>query len=336
MHSSLQLISTAKMTREEWLLYRKTGIGASEVGCIMGLSQYKSSIELFYEKIGEEIGYNVENINMFMGKFQESSVAELWEYWDGSEESMMVNYYNNNKMRRCQRVNAYVRNPLYPWLFVSLDRKINKHDNRDEGALEVKTINGYEADKWEAGIPPSHVVQVQTQCKVCMFEYGELATLKDGRRFDVVPFEINKIITDNIIESTFEFWERVERGREVVTQRFQAQRTFNMKAVEELSAEIAALEPPPDNTEAYADFIKARYGRSTEGERPGTILELEVARKEKAAKENIKELQEDARLYSNQLKNFVGSMERIDFGASGFVSWKSDVNGTRRLLNKTK
>lgn len=324
------------MSREEWLLYRKSGIGASEVGAIMGLSQYKSSIELFYEKIGSEVGYNVENIHMFMGKEQESFVAKLWEYWDGSEESMMVNYRNENRMRRCQRVNAYVRNPDFPWLFVSLDYKINKHASRGEGALEVKTINGYEYDKWEAGIPPSHVVQVQTQIKVCKFEYGELATLKDGRRMDVIPFEFNKIITDGIIDSTHEFWERIERGREIVTQRFNAQRTFNMKAVEEITEELQTLEPPPDNSEAYADFIKTRFGRSTEGERPGSILELQDAKDLNSIKNSIKSLQEEGRLYENKLKNSIGTMERLDFGAEGYVSWKSDVNGVRRLLNKVK
>lgn len=336
MNSKIQLFSTENMTREEWLLFRKRGIGASEIGAVMGLDPFKSSIELFYEKIGEEIGYNIENLAMFMGKEQENFIAQLWEFWDGSVESMMFNYRNGTKVRRCRRINAYAVNPDYPWLFASLDRVINKHEGRDEGALELKTISGYASSRWEAGIPPSHVVQVQGQIKVCMMDYGELTTFTDGRNYDVVPFEHNTIITDNIIDATYEFWERVKLGRVLVNKKFQAQRSFNMQAVEEFTQELSTLEPPPDNSESYAEFIKARFGRSTEGERMGTILELEDAKASKRIKSEIKDLTEESRLHENRLKNAIGTMERLDFGGDGFVSWKSDVNGVRRLTNKVK
>ena len=67
--------STAGMTPEQWLGFRKRGIGASEVGAIMGLSQYKSNVELFYDKIGQGLGFSVENIAMFMGTELEQFIA---------------------------------------------------------------------------------------------------------------------------------------------------------------------------------------------------------------------------------------------------------------------
>jgi putative phage-type endonuclease len=336
MNSNLEFISTTKMTPDQWLKYRKSGIGASEVGAILGLSPYKSSIELFYEKIGDDIGFKVENIFMFMGKEQEAFIANLWQYWDGSEESMIYNYRNGNIVRRCQRVRAYVRNPKYPWLFVSLDRKINRYADRGEGALEIKTIGGYEADKWEGGIPPSHVVQVQTQCKVCEFVYGELATLKDGRRFDVIPFDISQDLTETIIEQTHDFWKRIVRGREIINQRFNARRNYNQIAIEELTSELATLEPEPDGSDTYSQFLSARAEKTTAGEKAGTITQLQDAIKHQDTGIEIATLTETRRLFENKLKKSLGDFTKLDFGKRGFVTWKPDVNGNRRFVNKVK
>src|SRR5882757_6970524 len=109
MKSTIRLISTKDMDREAWLRYRKDGVGASDCGTILGLNPYKSSLELFYDKIGEGLGYTVENIAMFLGKEQEEFIATLWEYWDpliATQENMMENYRAGRQIRRCKRVNA--------------------------------------------------------------------------------------------------------------------------------------------------------------------------------------------------------------------------------------
>lgn len=337
MKSHLKLVSTVNMSPEDWLRYRKRGIGASEIAAVMGLSQYKSSIELFYDKIGEELGYSTESIAAFLGHEQESLLAKMWEYWDGSKEGMIANYRSGNKVRRCQRVNAYVNNPNIPWLFVSLDRKINKHDDKEEGTLELKTIGGYEADKWTEGIPPSHVVQVQTQMAVCEFEYGELATLRDNRDFYVLPFEHHPSIIENIIHTTKEFWDRVEEGRSIVTQRYEAQRTFRQKDVEELSAQLMQLEPPADGSDAYTSFMKKKYNIAEPGERLGTPEQLVIAQQHKIICNQIKTLEESRELFANQLRGvFRDQFDKLDFGDDGFVSWKGNKNGVRTFLNKVK
>jgi predicted phage-related endonuclease len=339
MKSNLKLVSTVGMSNEDWLAYRTKGVGASDVGTILGLNPYKCSAQLFYEKVGEMPVNNVENIAMFLGKEQENFIADMWQFWDpsdGSEGKMIQNYREGKKVRRCQRVNAYVHNPAYPWLFVSLDRKINRWNDM-EGTLELKTIAGYEADKWEAGIPPSHVVQVQTQMLVCEFKFGELAVLKDGRDFQVYPFERNNGICETIIERTRDFWERVKKGREIVTQRYEAQRSFNYSAVNDLSEELQAIEPPPDGSEAFAKYLKERYRIAEPGEMKGTDEHLTVAAKHLQIKEQIKQLEEQARECENILKNTLrDGAVKIDFADHGYISWKPDSRGIRKFLNKVE
>lgn len=333
MKKDLIYVSTVGMSEADWLAYRKTGVGASEVGKVLGVSEWGSAYDLFYEKIGEGLPYTVENLAMFMGKEKEPFIANLWQYWEGSAESMMRNYRAGRKVRRMRRVNAYVRNPKHPWLFCSLDRKINKTSTRGEGALELKTIGGFEANKWQAGVPPEYILQLQTQMGVCEFEYGELAVHKDGRDFDVLPFEFNPKIFEAIIEGTHDFWERVQRGRRIITQRFEAVRNFNHRLAQELEQELHEVEPHADGSIGLEDFLNERYKQGSGREREGTIQELQSAMKHKELKEEEKRIQNALREQENYLKSQMREATKITFGKDGYVSWSGEP---RKFLNKVK
>lgn len=335
--SNLIYTSTERMTEEDWLRFRKQGIGASEVGYILGLSPYKSKLELFYEKISPNIVINEDTIPTFMGKEMEEMIAFWWQFWEEGKDQMAMqrNKKAGNKIRSMQRVNAYIQNPKYPHLFVSLDRRINKHAGRGNGCLEIKTIGGFEADKWTGGIPPYHVAQVNAQMLVTGWKYGELAILRDGRYLDVYPFKPHPGITREIIKQTTDFWKRVEKGRILITQKFEYERTFNMRKVQELEAELIRLEPDPDGSEALANFLKEKYMNPEPiSERQGTLQEYELAKEHFNLKAKQKALNENILLAENSLKNSMKNIECITFGDGGRVNWKKDASGSRRFSNK--
>jgi putative phage-type endonuclease len=330
MKSKLQFIPTGQMSREDWLAYRHTGLGASEVGTVLGLDDYKSSLELYYYKIGEIPKFDTE-------REQEDLIAKLWQYWDGDEDTMIRNFRDGKVVRKCQRVTAYVRNPAYPWLFVSLDRKINKHDGKGEGTLELKTIGGYEADKWESGLPPKYITQVQTQMAVCEFDYGEMAILQDGRRFDVLPFERSENIINHVINRTRDFWERVEKGRRLVNEKYHPDLQFNQQRIDELNHEIDMLAPEPDGTLVYSDFLRQRYNRPDTAERKGTEEEWAAAVAQRDAADRITELTEIKTLNENFLKKQMGDdVQLLDFESRGRVYWSLTSSGARIFRNKIK
>lgn len=348
---SLIYIPTTGMDYTDWLRFRKRGIGASETGVVLGLSPYKSNVELYYDKIGEGLNIKPDNIAMFMGREQEDFIAKMWEYWGGSEESLIENYKTGNRVRKMRRVNAYIVNEKYPHLFVSLDRIINKNQLLPEelsdeqivliktgnGTLELKTISGWEAEKWEAGVPPVYIIQKHTQLLVTGWQYGELAILKDGRFFDVLPFEKNPQIETLIVDKTLDFWNRVERTRALLTARFEAEKNFNVKKVRELSAEIQRLEPDADGSEGLATFLKEKYrDAEPKSERSGNDEELEWAREHLSGKTRIKDINAEIQLNENRLKKSMGTVECLTFGDSGRIYWKNASDGSRRFLNKLK
>lgn len=336
MKSHLQLIPTTGMTREDWLAYRFSGLGASETGAVLGLDDYISSLELYYLKIGDRPRIDTESMAAFMGREQENLIANLWQYWDGSEEGMINNFRNGVVQRRARRINAFVRNPLYPWLFVSLDRIINKHVGYEERALELKTISHWEAQKWEAGLPPKYVIQVQTQLAVCEFAGGEMALLQDGRKFFVLPFDYNTTIVETIIAKTKEFWHRVQKGRELMAQKYAALAAYNYKLAEELSAEIDRHAPEPDGSLAYAKYLSERFNKPNKAERRGTAVEQTTAVFLQDLNKKIKELEEQRQYHENYLKAALADHQVLDFGADGKVYWSVDARGKRIFKNHIK
>ena len=340
MNKNLIITTTKSMNNKDWLQFRTRGLGASEIGAVLGFSEYCSPMQKFDEKITLIPKPRFENLSMFLGKQAEDKNAEMWEYWDGSVEGMISNYYSGTKVRRCRKINAYVQNPKYDWLFVSLDRIINKHTIKGksfgEGALELKNLSSYEVQKWEEGIPTSHLLQVQTQMAVCEFEYGELAVKLDDRNYTVYPFEKNKAICEQIIDQTHDFWQRVKQARQIQTQLFNAKQNFNQRLVEDLEGQLQQLEPEPDGSDAVSDFLSAKYKKAISGERQGTSEELEWATKHAKKKAELKLVEQEVKEQENRLKNAMKEAEILNFGKEGKIHWANSTNGSRIFRNKIK
>lgn len=323
MNSNLIIHSNEGLSYEQWLAKRINGLGASDIGTLFGFNQYKAPIELFYEKIDPTPRPNVDNIHSFMGRYMEDDIANLWQYFDKTQESIIENYKAKRIVRKCRRINASVSNPAYPNLYVSLDRVINKHDGRGEGALELKTISTYEANKWESGIPHSHMMQVQCQIMVCDFTYGELAILKDGKFFELWPFEKNENICNAIAEKVREFWAKVERGRVLMTRKYEAVSSYNFNLANECEAEIQELEPSPDGSDAYTAFMREKFKNrpidANTGVIQGTESDLAAAREYTRINEAMKALKTAQVLEKNKLLRRLESNRKISF-QEGYVS----------------
>ena len=340
MKSHLILTSTEGMTNRDWLSFRTRGLGASDVPAVLGFSEYESPMSKFDEKTTLSPKPKFENLSMFLGKQAEDKNAEMWEYWDGSVEGMIKNFYSGNKVRRCRRLNAYVQNTKYKWLFVSLDRVINKHTWKGvefgEGTLELKNLSSYEADKWEGGIPLKHLLQVQTQMAVCEFDYGELAVKLDDRNYTVYQFEKNREICEQIIDQTHDFWQRVEKAREIQTQIFVAKKDFNLRKVEDLEAQLQELEPEPTGDDCISDFLSEKYKKALPISREGTPEQLEWAKEHIKAKDALKQIEFRKNELENRLKLSMKETEVLTFGKDGKVSWTNTTNGNRVFRNQVK
>lgn len=309
MNRNLKLISTKDMTEKDWLAFRYNGVGGSEIGTILGLNQYESNVKLFYKKLGE-VEDIPDNIHMYAGRILEPVIAdEYWRYYD-PEDPDKTNFLKNAAegkiIRKCHKVNAYIINPKFPHAFASIDRLINKNGTDSEGILECKSINSYSAKSWVEGIPPQYLAQLQHYLMVTELPYGELALLKDGKIFDVFPFERNEEFINYIREATDEFWDLVTRAR----------------ILKQNGEPYEQLEPSPNNQEAYTDFLKERYKAEDKAIAPNAYY-FELAEKIKLKDAELKALDEEIEGWKNEIKGYMKECDVMDFGPkTGKITWK--------------
>lgn len=307
---------------DAWLAFRKNGIGASEIGTVMGVNPYMSSIELFYKKIGVFDDMVNDNVPMFMGRIMEPIVGNIWKYWDGTDEGYIKNHAEGKIIRENYEPEGYIINSDFPHLFFSPDRIIVE-DGVETGVLEIKTISGWAAKKWEYGVPPSYVFQLVTYMIGLEKDHGELAILEDGRNFSVINFDMDealRALSENIIIKTKIFWDNVLKAREAM----------------EKGEDYERFAPPPDGSEAYAKFLNKSYEDAGDNKLHGTPEQLIRTFHHSKLNLAITELEEEKRLIENELKSAMKTSQILHFGENGNVYWKADKNGNRRFSIKTK
>ncbi len=50
-YDPLVLVETENLTREEWLDWRRRGIGGSDVSAIIGISPFRTERDIYYDKL---------------------------------------------------------------------------------------------------------------------------------------------------------------------------------------------------------------------------------------------------------------------------------------------
>ena len=123
-----KLISTVDMSHEEWLRYRKLGIGGSDAGSICGLNPYSSAIAVFQDKTQKEAGEKEDNEAMRQGRDLEEYVARRFMEETG---------------KKVRRANAIYGHPDHDFMMANVDRLVVG----ENAGLECKTASAYSAER---------------------------------------------------------------------------------------------------------------------------------------------------------------------------------------------
>jgi len=307
---------------QEWLNFRERGLGASEIGTLMGVNSWKSPAELYYQKIGVIPQKQVENMPMFMGTILEETVADIFEHWETDEKTMIENYRKGVKVRHLYEPTGYIVNPLFPHLFFSPDRLIVSKDIRVRNSTinlenvdaiaEIKTISGWSSKQWEGGIPPSYYLQLQTYMMGLGVSKGYLVVLEDGRNFKVHEYDADEEIISSIINITTEFWNRVLLGREAFAN----------------GGDYDQYAPPPDGTEAYAEYLNERFSNPEDKTVASTPEIDQHILDYLAIGSQISGLEDEKREQANMIKTHMGNSSIINSEIAK-VTWRPNKNGTR-------
>ena len=330
------------LSYDEWLVARNNHIGASILGTLVYGNSYSSSLELFWNFIGAGKP-TVENIRMFLGTETQDLSAKCWTFYDGTEQSVVENARRNTPVKKYINHNYTYFNDLYPHLAVTPDGEIQDfgvYAGKGKGSLEIKNTQSWVLASYETGLPTDNVIQLCGQMMVAEYGYGNLFYFIDNSKFQCYDLERKdtKNIEELILQHTEPFWHNVLLARPLYNKLYEARRNYNQRLVGELENEIARLEPPPQNSTGYLNFLTERYKDklAESGIIKGTDMQLLIAQKHKQLGKEIDTLEKEQMTLEIEIKNNLGNNNTLDFGKNGKITWIENKNGKRIFKNALK
>lgn len=180
--------------RDEWLEYRKDGIGSSEVATILGLNPWETPYQLWRRKKGLDAPKD-ETFAMKAGHYLEDAVSQFWADETGRE------------VIKSSAGDWLYKNTEKGFLQASPDRTFwipgMPKNNDNKGILECKTTQmSIDADD----LPKHWFCQVQYQLGVAELQQGSLAWLCSGREFGYKDIAFVPDFYGWMIEEVERFW----------------------------------------------------------------------------------------------------------------------------------
>lgn len=278
--------------KSEWLLRRRAGLGGSDIAAILGLSPWRSAVDVWKDKTSTEPPVDAPSEPMYWGTILEAVVADE---------------YQRRTARKVQRVTQQLAHPNYPWALGNIDRAVITPSTRArvvtgtlrgaQGILECKTASAYALNDWEGpdggdAVPVHYAAQVLWYIGIAQVEWADVAVLVGGQRY---------------------LQRRVERNDEALRAMYSVAEEFWHKHV------LERIPPEPKSARDVVTLFPRDDGEYIDASQNGELLGLLNALR--AAKQNTKNFQSLVDDIEEQIKLRIGHRAGITFDGKPVVTW---------------
>lgn len=287
-----KIVSTENLSYEEWLQLRKTGIGGSDAAVILGISPFKSTWELWNEKVKELQTLPEETEAAYWGKLLEPVVREEFTARTGLRVYIEPYLLQHNQYSFMQaNLDGFLYDPVY-----------------GNCIFEAKTASAYKAGDWDEGVPDEYYAQLQHYMAVTGYQGAYIAALIGGNHFIWKFVERDKPYIRKLIQKEKLFWHHVETETEPP-----------IDGTKPMTAFLDSLYPKVEDQEVL---------QLDEDEQQWIDLYLDAKQKETAAKEQ-KQLAEN-RLKGLLQKHEKAVLGAVEINWPEIVSEKFDSKQMKR------
>lgn len=186
-----KIFDSKNATREEWLKVRKLGLGGSDMAAVLGLSPWRSPIDVWLDKTSDTV---------------EEKESEPM-YWGNVLEEVVAQEFAKRSGYKVRNNNFTLQSEEYPYLLANIDREIVGID----AGLECKTANAFKANEWDGdNVPDAYYIQCQHYMAVTGKSSWWIAALIGGNTFVYKEIKRNEEVIQAIIDTGAAFWELVE------------------------------------------------------------------------------------------------------------------------------
>lgn len=184
-----KLVNTKDMPRDEWLAWRRKGIGGSDAGAILGLNPWFSAIACWQDKTGKRPPKDEPSEAMRLGSDLEDYVARRW-----MEETC----------KKVRQNNFMLQHDEHDWMIADIDREVVG----ENAILECKTASPFTKERWaDDNIPITYTVQCLHYMAVTGAEKCYLACLIFGQGVEFREIDRDEEAIEALIRQEKQFWE---------------------------------------------------------------------------------------------------------------------------------
>lgn len=215
--------------RMKWLDDRRTGIGGSDVAPILGLSKWRTPLDVYLEKRGESVE-QTDNEPMRWGRALEPVIRQA--YCDATGRSVFVP--------------GMMRHAEHRHMIANVDGIADGF--RLFEAKTARTAEGW-GEPGTGEIPDAYLLQVQHYMVVTSTPIADVAVLIGGQDFRIYTVDSDDELQAAIIEAEAAFWQRVQDAQppepitfaDAVARFGKAAATGTVEATEEVARAVQAI-----------------------------------------------------------------------------------------------
>lgn len=256
-----RLANTKDMSHDEWLGWRRKGLGGSDIAAICNMSRYKSAMNVYLDKIGE-LPPLEDNPKMKAGRILEPVVAD----WFSEETGYKV-----------WRQNALFQHKEHDFMLANIDRWLPGQN----AGLECKNTSEYCREDWSGTqAPREYILQCNHYMAITGADRWFIAVLIGGWDFQWRVIERDEELITGLIQVERGFWH--EHVLAKVPPAFSHQDTEFLKGMYPSSDSAKSIELPEEAYPVMQKLFEARRVKN------------EANEQEESAKNQIKGFMGDA------------------------------------------
>jgi putative phage-type endonuclease len=190
---AIVLTSTDGLPYEDWLDWRRKGIGGSDASVVCGVNRYKSPVELWMDKTGQL-------------PYDEAGEAA---YWGTQLEALVKAEFTKRTGIEVSPVNQLLQSEEHDCMLANLDGTC-EHPIYGACVFEAKTASAYKSGEWADKIPDAYMLQVQHYMAVTGYAGAYIAVLIGGNTFKWKFIERDGELIAMLIQLERDFWDCVQ------------------------------------------------------------------------------------------------------------------------------
>ncbi len=270
------------LNRAQWLAERRKGIGGTDAAAILGLSPWRSPMDVFLDKTGR-----------LQDESKPDPDREILLEFGSQVEAVVANIYSRVTGRTLRTVDGVVRHPEFPMILGSPDRLVVGERRGVEIKSEIQFSNKF-GDPGTDEIPEHYAVQCMHYMAIVDADAWDLALLHGGLWRGIYTIPRDRNLEREMLQILADWWQRHV---------------------------VADIPPEIDGSDGSARYLAQKFERNVLPIADAGSKEADHARELVRVRGELKTLQTTESTLVNLLKAAIGEREGIR-GDFGRITWK--------------